>query len=104
MKIIKCIAEKIQEEVKDANAYIDLAMEWKSEEPEAADMFYQLSTEEIGHADKLHGVVVSLIKKYREKNGEPPAGMLAIYNYLHEQQIENAMRIKVKQKMYEEAA
>ena len=51
MKIIKCIAEKIQEEVKDANAYIDLAMEWKSDQPEAAAIFAQLSTEEIGHAD-----------------------------------------------------
>ena len=100
MKIIKCIAEKIQEEVKDANAYIDLAMEWKSEEPEAADMFYQLSTEEIGHADKLHGVVVSLIKKYREKNGEPPAGMMALWNYLHEKHMQDAMQVKVKQGMY----
>ena len=65
MKIIKCIAEKIQEEVKDANAYIDLAMEWKSEQPEAAAIFAQLSTEEIGHADRLHGLVMSLIRKYR---------------------------------------
>ena len=102
MKIIKCISEKIAEEVQDANAYIDLAMEWKSEEPEAAAMFYELSTEEMGHADKLHGVVAELIRRYRDENGEPPAGMMALYEYLHQKQMEDAMRVKVKQGMYNE--
>ena len=100
MKIIKCIAEKIQEEVKDANAYIDLAMEWKSEQPEAAAIFAQLSTEEIGHADRLHGLVMSLIRKYRDENGEPPAGMMALWEYLHEKHMQDAMQVKVKQGMY----
>ena len=100
MKIIRVIAEKIQEEVQDANTYVDLAMEWKAEQPEAADLFYQLSTEEIGHADKLHGIVVSMIKKYRETKGEPPEGMLALWNYMHEKHMEDAMRVKVKLGMY----
>ena len=104
MKIIKCLSEKIKEELKDAEAYIDLATEWKKEQPAAADLFAELSGEEMGHVNKLHTKVSELIEKYRETNGEPPAGMLAIYDYLHEQQIENAMRVKVKQKMYEEAA
>ena len=102
MKIIKCIAEKIQEEVKDANAYIDLAMEWKSDQPEAAAIFAQLSTEEIGHADRLHGLVVSLIRKYKDENGEPPAGMMALWEYLHEKHMQDAMQVKVKQGMYQE--
>ena len=104
MKIIKCLSEKIKEELKDAEAYIDLAMEWKKDEQEAADVFAELSAEEMGHVDKLHTEVAQLISRYRQTQGEPPAGMLAIYDYLHEQQIENAMRVKVKQKMYEEAA
>ena len=104
MKIIKCLSEKIKEELKDAEAYIDLAMEWKKDEPEAADVFAELSAEEMGHVDKLHTEVTQLISRYRQTQGEPHAGMLAIYDYLHEQQIENAMRVKVKQKMYEEAA
>ena len=104
MKIIKCLSEKIKEELKDAEAYIDRAMEWKKDEPEAADVFAELSAEEMGHVDKLHTEVTQLISRYRQTQGEPPAGMLAIYDYMHEQQIENAMRVKVKQKMYDEAA
>ena len=100
MKIIKCIAEKIAEEINDADAYINLATEWKKEQPEAAKVFYELSTQEIRHADMLHEVVTKLISEYRETNGEPPAAMLALYDYLHGQEIENAMRVKVKQGMY----
>ena len=102
MKIIKTISERIAEEINDADKYINLATEWKAEQPEAAQVFYELSTQEISHADMLHGVVTKLITEYRETHGEPPAGMLALYDYLHEQQIENAMRVKVKQGMYKE--
>ena len=104
MKIIKCIADKISEEIEDANAYIDLATEWKEKEPEAAKVFYELSTEEVKHADMLHEVVTKMINEYRETHGEPPEPMLFVYDYLHGKQIENSMRVKVKQKMYDETA
>lgn len=102
MKIIKCIAEKIAEEIQDADAYIDLAMTWKKEQPEAAELFAELSGEEMDHAEKLHDIVTDLIKEYREAEGEPPAGMMALYEYLHQKDTENAMRVKVKQGMYKE--
>ena len=100
MKIIRCISEKIKEEINDADAYINLAMEWKEEEPDAAELFYELSTEELGHMEKLHELVTTIIEDYRKENGEPPAGMMALYEYLHDQQKENTMRVKVKQGMY----
>ena len=103
MKIIKVISEKIKEELNDAEAYINLAPEWKKDQPEAADLFAELSAEEMGHVNKLHTQVTELISRYRETNGEPPAGMMAVYDYLHEEQIGHAMRIKVKQTMYREA-
>ena len=100
MKIIKCIAEKIKEETQDAEAYADLAMEWKKEEPETADLFEELSEKEMGHAEKLHGKVTELIENYKAENGEPPAGMMALYEYMHEQNVQDAMRVKIKQGMY----
>ena len=100
MKIIKTIAEKIEEELHDADAYIDLAMSWRDEEPDSAEMFYQLSIEEMGHVDKLHSDVASLIDEYKREHGTPPAEMLTLYNYLHEKHVGEAMRIKVKQGMF----
>lgn len=100
MTIIKVLAEKIEEELNDADAYIDLAMEWKGAQPETAALFHELSTEEMGHVDKLHAEVARLISDYRQKTGEPPKEMMTLYNYLHEKHIAHAMRIKVKQGMF----
>ena len=50
--------------------------------------------------NKLHGRVAKLIEEYREENGEPPAGMMTLYNYLHERHIGTATNIRIKQGMY----
>ena len=100
MKIIKCISEKIEEELHDADAYIDLAMRWKAEEPDTADLFYELSLEEMGHMEKLHEEVAELIEEYRKQHGEPPKEMMVLYEYLHEKHIAEATHIKVKQGIY----
>ena len=102
MKIIRCLSEKIQDELHDAEEYIDKAMEWKKEQPETADLFAELSDEEMGHVEMLHKQVTELIANYRETNGEPPRGMMELYNYLHEKNMADAMRIKVKQGMYKQ--
>ena len=59
-----------------------------------------ISLQEMEHMNLLHNEVTDLIKKYREQNGEPPADMMAIYNYLHEEQIEKAAEVKTMQSMY----
>ena len=100
MKIIKCLSEKIEEEIADADSYIELAIRWKDEQPETAELFYELSMEEMSHMDRLHNQVAELISVYREENGDPPAGMLAIYDYLHQKHKGEAMKVKVRQGMY----
>ena len=100
MKIIKCLSQLIEEEMSDADKYIDLAVKWKSEEPDTADLFYELSVEEMGHMDKLHKEVTELIEEYRKENGDPPKDMMILYDYLHEMHIKTATQIKVKQGMY----
>ena len=100
MNIIKTISEKIEDELHDAAEYVDLAMQHKNDHPEVAEVFYQLSVEEMGHMEKLHATVQTLIKKYREEHGEPPKEMLVLYDYLHEKHMNTATQIKVKQGMY----
>ena len=100
MKIIKCLSELIEGEIRDADKYIDLAMRWKHEEPDTADLFYELSVEEIGHMEKLHEEVAELIEEYRKEHGEPPKEMLTLYEYLHERHIADATQVRIKQGMF----
>ena len=80
MKIIKCLSELIDEELSDSEKYIDLAERWKADEPDTSDLFYELSTEEMGHVDKLHEEVKELIEAYRNEHGEPPKEMMVLYS------------------------
>lgn len=100
MKIIKCLSEKIEDELQDADEYVDLAMRWKQDDPETAELFYQLSVEEMGHMDKLHAQAAKLITQYRNEHGEPPKDMMILYDYLHEKHIGKATQIRVKQGMF----
>ena len=100
MKIIMCLTDKIDEELKDADSYIDLAMQYKDEDEDVAQLFYDLSTEEMGHMEKLHAEVVDQIRVYKEESGQPPKGMMELYNHIHQKHEAEAMRIRVKQGMF----
>ena len=84
MKIIKCLSEYINDEIHDAEKYIKKALEVREEFPEVAELLNMLSVEEVRHMQLLHTQVAKIIDNYRKTHGEPPAPMLAIYEYLHE--------------------
>ena len=100
MKVIQIISDKIEEEISDARSYAEFANEYKESYPNLARTFYNLSTQEMEHMNMLHGQVTEIIRQYRETNGEPPSDMLAVYNYLHKQQIDKSLEVKVLQSMY----
>lgn len=100
MEIIKIISQKISDELEDAEHYAQLANHWKAEHPETAKLFLDLANAEIDHHNKLHDHVARLIQKYRAENGEPPKEMLAVYNYLHDREIEKAADVMSYIKLY----
>lgn len=102
MKIIKMLTEYIDDEIKDARKYADQALKLKEEYPTCADLFYRLSGEELEHMSMLHNEAARIIEKHRKEHGEPPAAMMAVYDYLHKKQIEAVTEIKTMRAMYEE--
>lgn len=100
MKIIRKISDRIEEEIKDAKTYIMMAMEVKDEYPEMARVLYTISMQEMEHMRMLHDGLVTLIAKWRSEHGEPPEKMMAVYEYMHEKQIEEAAEVKTLQSMF----
>ena len=94
MKIIKKISEMIMDEADGAECYAKKALMYKDENPKLSRMFFQLANDELGHVDTLHTAVVELITEYRSEHGEPPEAMMAVYEYLHEKQIEEVAEVK----------
>ena len=103
MKIIKILSDKIKEEIGDARSYASMALEYKDEWPELSRTLYNISTQEMEHMNLLHNEVAAIIRKYRETKGEPPVEMMAVYDYLHNEQIEKAAEVKTLQNMYKES-
>lgn len=100
MKLVKDIVEQIDDELHGAKEYIKMASKYKTEYPQIANMYYELSITEMNHVDKLHNAVVGLINDMKVKGIEVDPKMMAIYNYEHERAIDKATKVKVMQELY----
>lgn len=104
MKVIKTLIEMIDEELEGAEHYAKCAIKYKHEYPALANTLHEISTQEMRHVTMLHDEVVKAIKVYREKHGEPPVAMQAVYDWEHEKQIEKSKEIKMLQAHFRENA
>ena len=103
MQIIKKLSGMIKEEIHDAEKYAWCALNHKESDKALADTFYTLSNEELKHMEMLHAQVTRIIDEYRKTKGNPPEAMMAVYDYVHEEQIEAVKGVKVLLGMYKGA-
>ena len=100
MKIIRELEEMIEDEIHDIKKYAKMAAEVKDEHPTLAQALYTISTQEDTHQAMLHNEVVKIIEEHRRLHGEPPAAMMAVYDYLHKKHIEKLAEARRYQDEY----
>lgn len=100
MKLIQRLEELIDEEIGDVKKYAKMASELKAEHPALAQALYNISTQEDAHQAVIHGEVVKIIQEYRKTKGEPPATMMAVYEYMHRQAIDKLAEARRYQEVY----
>lgn len=100
MKIIKILSDMIEDEIDGALDYARKACEWKGEHKKLAATMWDLAQEELTHITRLHDDVVRIIEEYRQEKGEPPADMLAVYEYLHKRHIDEVADVRRYLDMY----
>lgn len=94
MKIIIKLVDLINEELSGAKTYIKMARRERDAHPQLASALVDLAEQEMGHVKTLHTEAARLIEEHRAQVGEPPAEMLAVYNYEHDRQIDRAAKIR----------
>ncbi len=99
MKIMFTLSDQIEDELRDAEKYIDCAYAKKDEYPELAATYVRLSKEELVHANLIHDQVEKIIATYKQSNEVPPA-MKEFYEYLHGKYVDWALKIELKQKNF----
>jgi hypothetical protein len=103
MKLIKELEELIEDEIGDVKKYAQMAAELKAEHPGLAQVLYTISTQEEAHQAAIHTEVVKLIEEHRRSHGEPPAAMMAVYDYIHKRHIEKMAEARRFQEIYKTA-
>lgn len=100
MKLIKELEELIEDEIHDVKKYAKMAVEMKSEHPALAQTLYNISVQEDAHHAALHNEVVKIIEEHKRTKGEPPATMMAVYEYIHKKHIDAMADARRYQDLY----
>lgn len=94
MKQIKTIVKDIKEEISGATHYAKLATQYKDTDKALADAYYSMANQELAHVDLLHAQAVRMIKAYQATGKEVPVAMQAVWDWEHENQVDDVARVR----------
>lgn len=74
--------DRIDEELEDAEEYIEHALKFKESAPEMASLLVKLSADELGHASMLSNLAEQELTLKRKNGAAPDAALLQIHDWL----------------------
>lgn len=100
MTKIKKYVEGIKEELNDAKAYMETALEYKAAGNTARYTRYkEMSTQELSHAMTLHDFAVQDIEQLKTVYPDIPQDMMDKWDHSHTEYVEKAAWIRQMQSM-----
>ena len=94
MKILTHLLERAEATLDEVEWYGEKAMHYKAEHKSLADTYNKIAEAHITIYDMLHKEMVNVIEEYKRMGHNPPAEMLAIWEYEHEKLIKEFAEAK----------
>ena len=85
----------MSEELHDAEKYARLYHQYKESDRQLSEMFKVLANQELEHSNMEHNQAVRLIRQYKDSGKETPPTMQAIWDWEHEQMVEEEKEVRV---------
>lgn len=98
MTTLKRLFEQITEELNDSCCYIKWALNTRDEDNALSKLLYQLSDEELDHANRLNDIAKRMIADEEEAS----ESMQMFFDYVREQHLKKIKEIKMCQSIYKE--
>lgn len=94
MKILSKMISKANDTLEEIEWYAEKALHYKSDHKSVADVYNKIAEMHITIYDMLHKEMVGLIDEHKRIGHQPPAEMLAIWEYEHEKLIKEFAEAK----------
>ena len=88
---------QMQDELKGSQEYIDCALEYKDKDKMLAEMYYNLSMQEMKHHDEITAHATRILQEHPPYDKEK---IQIIFDWEKSREMEWAKDIKMKQAMY----
>ena len=98
MRLIKCLAAQMKDELCGAKEYVILALEHQKERPQLANLYYQMAQTEYQHYKSLHDQTTSIIDEIDKIN--VPNDMVDSWERKHKKLISKAAEVQIYMNMY----
>lgn len=101
MRIIADLVRFVKSEAKSVKSYGNMAIKLKGENKELADLLWNMANTKATHLDSIHSWLVKYVEKEKKERVEPPPqGMIDVWNWEHEQMIEDMHEYKLVLQSY----